>query len=143
MKYSKNEEAVSPVIGVILMVVITVIIAAIMAVFAFGMGAPTKAPQANLKFNSSAGNGDLTINHEGGDPLVLKDEQITVTDAATGASIVAAQTMDTWTGVDTLTAGGSISGDATGIAEGDILQVIIMDVPSGQLVVNTRVVVTA
>ncbi|MBE0522213.1 MAG: type IV pilin N-terminal domain-containing protein, partial [Candidatus Methanoperedenaceae archaeon] len=50
MKNMRNEEAVSPVIGVILMVVITVIIAAVMAVFAFGIGEPTKAPQAQLRF---------------------------------------------------------------------------------------------
>jgi len=37
MKFSKNEEAVSPVIGVILMVAITVILAAVIAAFVFGM----------------------------------------------------------------------------------------------------------
>jgi archaeal flagellin N-terminal-like domain len=39
MKFMKNEEdAVSPVIGVILMVAITVILAAVIAAFVFGMG---------------------------------------------------------------------------------------------------------
>ena len=37
-KFSKDEEAVSPVIGVILMVAITVILAAVIAAFVFGMG---------------------------------------------------------------------------------------------------------
>ena len=37
MKFNQNEEAVSPVIGVILMVAITVILAAVIAVFVFGM----------------------------------------------------------------------------------------------------------
>ena len=37
MKFTKNEEAVSPVIGVILMVAITVILAAVIAAFVFGM----------------------------------------------------------------------------------------------------------
>ena len=37
MKFRENEDAVSPVIGVILMVAITVILAAIIAMFAFGM----------------------------------------------------------------------------------------------------------
>ena len=37
MKYTKNDEAVSPVIGVILMVAITVILAAVIAAFVFGM----------------------------------------------------------------------------------------------------------
>ena len=35
--YKKNEDAVSPVIGVILMVAITVILAAVIAAFVFGM----------------------------------------------------------------------------------------------------------
>jgi archaeal type IV pilus assembly protein PilA len=37
MKFIKNDEAVSPVIGVILMVAITVILAAVIAAFVFGM----------------------------------------------------------------------------------------------------------
>ncbi|KQC04947.1 MAG: hypothetical protein APR53_09040 [Methanoculleus sp. SDB] len=37
MNYHEREEAVSPVIGVILMVAITVILAAVIAVFVFGM----------------------------------------------------------------------------------------------------------
>jgi flagellin-like protein len=37
-KVSKNEDAVSPVIGVILMVAITVILAAVVAAYVFGMG---------------------------------------------------------------------------------------------------------
>ena len=37
-KFTKNEDAVSPVIGVILMVAITVILAAVIAAYVFGMG---------------------------------------------------------------------------------------------------------
>jgi len=37
MKFRENEDAVSPVIGVILMVAITVILAAVIAAFVFGM----------------------------------------------------------------------------------------------------------
>jgi len=37
-KVSKNDDAVSPVIGIILMVAITVILAAVIAAFVFGMG---------------------------------------------------------------------------------------------------------
>ncbi|MBP2132228.1 flagellin-like protein [Methanomicrobium sp. W14] len=37
MKFTEKEEAVSPVIGVILMVAITVILAAVIAVFVFGL----------------------------------------------------------------------------------------------------------
>ena len=41
MKIIKNDEAVSPVIGVILMVAITVILAAVIAAFVFGMAGTT------------------------------------------------------------------------------------------------------
>jgi len=68
MKRMRNEEAVSPVIGVILMVVITVIIAAVLAVFAFGVGAPTKTPQASIKITAVNGTNDTVwVQHYGGD----------------------------------------------------------------------------
>jgi flagellin-like protein len=41
MEQKRNEEAVSPVIGVILMVAITVILAAVIAAFVFGMAGTT------------------------------------------------------------------------------------------------------
>ena len=52
MKFRENEEAVSPVIGVILMVAITVILAAVIAAFVFGMGSnvqSTKTVGLNLQ----------------------------------------------------------------------------------------------
>ena len=42
MKIMKNDEAVSPVIGVILMVAITVILAAVIAAFVFGLAGTTQ-----------------------------------------------------------------------------------------------------
>lgn len=45
----KNERAVSPVVGVMLMLVVTIIIAAVVSAFAGGLGAGTKAtPQAAI-----------------------------------------------------------------------------------------------
>ena len=58
MKFMKNEDAVSPVIGVILMVAITVILAAVIAAFVFGMAGniqKTKVVSATLgRINSTA-----------------------------------------------------------------------------------------
>jgi len=65
----KNESAVSPVVGVMLMLVVTIIIAAVVSAFAGGLGTGTsKAPQISLqaKFSNSTG---LTISHEGGDTV--------------------------------------------------------------------------
>jgi len=43
MKFTENDEAVSPVIGVILMVAITVILAAVIAAFVIGIAEPSRA----------------------------------------------------------------------------------------------------
>jgi archaeal type IV pilus assembly protein PilA len=67
----KNEEAVSPVLRVILMVAITVIVATIIAVFMFGVGEPDEASQTKLKFTANATN--VLIKHEGGDALLLRE----------------------------------------------------------------------
>ena len=59
-----DEWAVSPVIGVILMVAITVILAAVIATFVLDLGGDQEqAPQAS--FSKSGG----TITHEGGDAI--------------------------------------------------------------------------
>ena len=65
MKYVKREDAVSPVIGVILMVAITVILAAVIAAFVFGMAGgitKTKTVAATAK---QTGN-DIVITWQGG-----------------------------------------------------------------------------
>lgn len=72
MKFRKDEEAVSPVIGVILMVAITVILAAVIAAFVFGMGTPTQAPQASIVITStSTTTSNITLTHRGGDSIDL------------------------------------------------------------------------
>ena len=78
-----DDEAVSPVIGVILMVAITVILAAVIATFVLGLGDQVSqtAPQASFafeydgdatgqdSFGTSPGDGILTITHAGGATL--------------------------------------------------------------------------
>jgi flagellin-like protein len=67
-----EDDAVSPVIGVILMVAITVILAAVIATFVLGLGDQVSdtAPQASFDFeysvNGSSSTGNLTITHTGG-----------------------------------------------------------------------------
>ena len=67
----KDERAVSPVIGVILMIAITVVIAAVVASFAYGIiGGVAKAPNAALVFeNADAGKTSVTLVHHGGDSI--------------------------------------------------------------------------
>jgi len=64
-----DDDAVSPVIGVILMVAITVILAAVIATFVLGLGeqVSSTAPQASFTFDYD---GDvLTVTHDGGDTI--------------------------------------------------------------------------
>ena len=156
MRFRKNEEAVSPVIGVILMVAITVILAAVIAAFVFGMAPPAKAPSVQLRIqavNTSVSIGELKLTHNGGDALILKDEKITVTDAVTGTPITSITGMDliTFQGTSTPTtlgAGASIShawnttAGNEAPAKGSILKVMLQDVPSGQVITQMQITVT-
>lgn len=78
-----GDDAVSPVVGVILMVAITIILAATAASFVLGFGDQVgeTPPQTSVEFDyDPAGNGNLTVTHVGGDPLV--PERIAVVSSA-------------------------------------------------------------
>jgi flagellin-like protein len=74
---SADESAVSPVIGVILMVAITVILAAVIGAFVLGLGDSIgdSGPQASLSFSENS-SGDVTVTHQGGDNLNGEAEPI-------------------------------------------------------------------
>ncbi|MBQ3717840.1 MAG: type IV pilin N-terminal domain-containing protein [Methanomicrobium sp.] len=68
-KNGLNNEAVSPVVGVMLMLVVTIIVAAVVSAFAGGLTESTsKAPQVSLKATYSQTDG-LAISHQGGDTI--------------------------------------------------------------------------
>src|SRR3972149_60908 len=80
--FKRDEDAVSPVIGVILMVAITVILAAVIAAFVFGLGGTQQAaPTASI---TAANNPDtpnefdIKIQHKGGDTLKAGDWKLSV-----------------------------------------------------------------
>ena len=98
-----DDDAVSPVIGVILMVAITVILAAVIASFVLGLGdqAQQTTPQATFNFEYDAstspsnsnddfwdgngglgGDGLLTITHDGGD--TIEGARLTLNDDDSG-----------------------------------------------------------
>lgn len=147
MKYvKKNEEAVSPVIGVILMVVITVIIAAVLAVFAFGVGAPEKkAPSSALKIEYATSNPQaIKVVHGGGDSVLQSCVRVSVDPDDKGAA--GEQGFGgTAAGAGTITFGGAEMGlptffDAgesftltpTGLASGVNARVRVIDVETGK-----------
>jgi FlaG/FlaF family flagellin (archaellin) len=80
-KGKKTESAVSPVVGVMLMLVVTIIIAAIVSAFSGGLvSSQNKVPQATIQGQFSIANG-MTISHAGGDPLATNDLVFTVRDS--------------------------------------------------------------
>ena len=125
-----DDEAVSPVIGVILMVAITVILAAVIGTFVLGLGdqVQSTSPQASFTFeweetttastdtfgNDQSGTDDgvLTITHDGGDSVAAS--QLSVTGPPTsngnlvddgsftaGDEVSAGTSFDAWTNSDT------------------------------------------
>ena len=71
MKFTKNEDAVSPVIGVILMVAITVILAAVIAAFVFGMAGNIQKTKVVAATASQQGATTIWVTYQGGQDQAL------------------------------------------------------------------------
>jgi flagellin-like protein len=116
-----EKRAVSPVIGVILMVAITVILAAVIGTFVLGLGDQVgdNAPQAQFTFdqNKTAGQTDaaLTITHDGGDSI----ENTTISVNVAGS---AATMNNDFTG--TISAGSTAEVDISSASPGDEVRVV-------------------
>jgi len=106
-----DEDAVSPVIGVILMVAITVILAAVIGAFVLGIGGNQEsAPQAQWSWSTDADANKTTLEHGGGETITAPS-QITISDSETtleatldgkfGDSIDAGDSQDYDVGKDT------------------------------------------
>ncbi|WP_280536386.1 type IV pilin N-terminal domain-containing protein [Halopenitus sp. POP-27] len=77
-----DDRAVSPVIGVILMVAITVILAAVIGTFVLGLGDDLQNDQPTASFNmdfdaNGSAPDSVTIGHGGGD-VISSSDQVTV-----------------------------------------------------------------
>ena len=94
-----DDRAVSPVVGVALLIAITVILAAVIGGVVLGLGTSSvDAPQASLQFEYDEDDGDVTIYHDGGQPLednvevrgdVLDDDPTDINVSAGGSATVA------------------------------------------------------
>ena len=85
----KNDEAVSPVIGVILMVAITVILAAVIAAFVFGMsGNITKTKTVAVTVQKVDSSNITVMNMGGQDGGALTGMNVTTSPAMTGCTVV-------------------------------------------------------
>ncbi|WP_411967036.1 type IV pilin [Haloferax sp. YSSS75] len=120
-----DDDAVSPVIGVILMVAITVILAAVIGTFVLGLGdqVGNTAPQASFAFdytnnsthtdtNSLEGD-QLVITHESGDQIEGARLSVAISGASTGADGSVTQASDKPDIPDPISAGKSITVDDT------------------------------
>jgi len=117
-----DDRAVSPVIGVILMVAITVILAAVIGTFVLGLGDQVQSttPQASFGFDQSnvtfqtnapadAEAETMTITHESGTTISESNLKVTVGGATAFAVDESDQTTDgVWDGSDDVSAGSSV-----------------------------------
>jgi FlaG/FlaF family flagellin (archaellin) len=95
----ENDSAVSPVIGVMLMLVVTIVIAAVVSGFAGGLaGGAGKTPQASIEGTADLVQHQLIFEHKGGDAFTLRDVKVilasedaktTLTTADVGTNAVA------------------------------------------------------
>jgi archaeal flagellin N-terminal-like domain len=68
-----EDRAVSPVIGVILMVAITVILAAVIGTFVLGLGQNVQStPNASFDFDFNTTNTSVNVTHTGGDTITTE-----------------------------------------------------------------------
>ena len=130
-----DDDAVSPVIGVILMVAITVILAAVIASFVLGLGDQNNpAPTASFDFDFDNSNDQVTVTHEDGDEiaaanLFIRGEQI---DASSTFGSSADQTWSNAGGVDPAAAGQSITIDLSSPSDEYVIRMVWEDPDSDQ-----------
>lgn len=90
--HKKSEDAVSPVIGVMLMIVITIVIAGVITVFATGMAddSTTTTPMALFEADNYQVGDDRKLKsfdlvHKGGDDVSLENVRIMIEPGASGS----------------------------------------------------------
>jgi flagellin-like protein len=132
-KLLTDDEGVSPVIGVILMVAITVILAAVIAAFVLGIGdTDDPAPSASLEYEINEGPTDtnITISHESGDNFNPEDVQVTLEDSTTGSSsnTISGETLSSLlsSSTDQFSPGDSVTTGSSALASGsDVSEITI------------------
>ena len=85
MAFTKNEDAVSPVIGVILMVAITVILAAVIAAFVFGMAGNIQKTKTVAITAQRISSSQVVLTNMGGADVGDLDAVIAITGDVTGS----------------------------------------------------------
>lgn len=99
-----DERAVSPVVGVALLIAIAVILAAVIGAVVLGLGSGgVDTPQAQLEASFDTTNDVVTLEHNGGDPLSPDEVKVvnrnTSNEAFLNSELTAGQSQDIGLGV--------------------------------------------
>lgn len=78
LRFISDKDAVSPVIGVMLMIVVTIILAAAVSSYANSMKSQDMAPQVTLMAEASIQDGYVHLEHLGGDTIDRRDIRIEI-----------------------------------------------------------------
>ncbi|MDZ5812732.1 type IV pilin N-terminal domain-containing protein [Halorubrum sp. AD140] len=136
--FNSDDRAVSPVIGVILMVAITVILAAVIGTFVLGLGDSLgdsqPSAQISVDVSDDAGNGTFEFSHDGGDPIESGDLELRIGDGSDELSN-SSQFSDRFSVGDTVS--GTFSGDG-GDGPSDI-RVRLIHTPSESVILDRTV----
>ena len=122
-----DDDAVSPVIGVILMVAITVILAAVIGTFVLGLGGQVQStsPNAQFTFNENS-TGALEMTHDGGDGVSTSSLNVTSDNASADLASDRICQDDTgnqtWT-ADELSAGDTCTIPSTYLGSGETIRI--------------------
>ena len=136
-----DDRAVSPVLGVALLIAMTVILAGVVGYVALGVDAKdANAPQANLDFTQRtiSGSGEtVAMSHDGGDALPAGTIDVKITSGA-GTTYTLADSDPT----AKITTGETVD-VATGGEEGDVVKVVWQDPSSDREVLIAEYTVEA
>jgi len=151
-----EEDAVSPVIGVILMVAITVILAAVIGTFVLGLGENVQsAPQATLQLQEDTSTDNaFDIRHGGGDQINYNEFEVVIegiggTDSSDGTYTYTADSLGTEAeyasdGDDTLTVGATDQITLGGTSDEGTTEVTVtlVHTPSDNIVLEQDIEIT-
>jgi len=143
---TKNNDAVSPVVGVMLMLVVTIIIAAVVASFAGGLtGSTTATPNVLITVQdvstSSGYLNEILFIHKGGDSLSLANTKVSL--QCLGYTTEFTVAGGTLTGDSTISVGDQMTVDASGAyaTSGSVMDYTIIDLTTGNAIASGSFVV--
>jgi FlaG/FlaF family flagellin (archaellin) len=135
----EREHAVSPVVGVMLMLVVTIIIAAVVSAFAGGLTTgKEKAPQVSLETHiqlhgGMMGGTQMTIKHLGGDPINTRNVKLVTSwvNASSGTYHVQSTVAPTYNTTNAAFDVSSLNTDSWGVQYNEPYLVVPGVVPGG------------